>query len=796
LTHPRRLALAWAFIVCLLVGHNAWLWIGQRIAPDTDILALLPIEKQDPVLQQSFTHMVDSAQQRVVVLVGARDWAAAGRAADAYRTALAQADARAVLAFDAIGDDTQANWLASLQPHATLLIGSAQERQLHTHTAQVWADDALARLYNAFSGPRLGAFRDDPFGLFAGWAQERAGETPVRPRDGRLFVAGEGREYVLLTYTLTRPAFSLDAQDAAVPLLDGAAAAARRAVPDADVISAGVVLHAAAAGRQASREIHTIGVGSVLGIVLLTWLTFRSLRPIGLTLLAIGVGFLGALSVCWLLFGQIHLLTLVFGASLIGVAQDYGIYFLCHRLRADPALDSPALLRRLLPGLGLTLLAAVIGYLGLALTPFPGLRHMAVFSALGLVFAWLTVVCWFPMLISARTLKAGPLARHYRALVAHWPRFSRTPLSLGVLLALAAISVAGWWQLKTNDDIRSLQSSPAQLVQDQIKLGKLLDAPSPVQYYLVRGDSNEQVLQREEALKRRLDPLIGAGHLAGYQALSNWVPSQQAQAARLALVEAKLLAVGGPLSLLADAIEEGPEWAAATAAHLRSQGAPMRVDAFLHSAAAAPWRHLWLGEIAAHGQPAAGKTVASIVAVRGLRYASLPVLARAADGLAGTQWVDKVGGISQVLGSYRANMGWVVLGAYLVVFAVLLPRYRRRTWRVLAPTALASVLTIALLGLFGQPFQLFHVLALMLLLGVGVDYGIFMQEDAAEGDDAAWLAVALSAASTILGFGLLALSGTPALRAFGLTMLLGAALVWLFAPAFSVTKEGKHATPL
>jgi predicted exporter len=58
------------------------------------------------------------------------------------------------------------------------------------------------------------------------------------------------------------------------------------------------------------------------------------------------------------------LLTLVFGASLIGVAQDYGIYFLCNRLAADPKLDSSTLLKRLMPGLSLTLLAAVIGYMG------------------------------------------------------------------------------------------------------------------------------------------------------------------------------------------------------------------------------------------------------------------------------------------------------------------------------------------------------------------------------------------------------------------------------------------------
>jgi predicted exporter len=782
----RRLALAWALVVCLLLGHNAWLWLGQRITPDTDILALLPAEQRDPVLQQSFTHMVDSAQQRVVVLVGAGQWDEAVRAAQAFRTALAPH--AGVIALDAASGEAQAGWLASLQPHATLLVSAEQERQLRAQPQRFWVDAALARLYSAFSGPRLGAFRDDPFGLFAGWAQERAGETPVRPRDGELFVAGEGREYVLLTFTLAQSAFSLANQDAVVPLLESASQEARRAVPSAEVIKAGVVLHAAAAGRQASHEIHTIGVGSMLGIVLLTWLTFRSLRPVSLTVLAIGVGFLGALSVCWLLFGRIHLLTLVFGASLIGVAQDYGIYFLCHRLGADPALDSPRLLRRLLPGLGLTLLAAVIGYMGLALTPFPGLRHMAVFSGLGLVFAWLTVVCWFPALSHGRTLRAGRLARRYGAMLKRWPRVSGGALPLLTVALLGGVAVLGLMRLQVNDDIRSLQSSPPELVRDQIKLGKLLDAPSPVQYYLVRGASGEQVLQREEALKRRLDALVAKGDIGGYQAMSNWVPSLQAQAARLKLVEDKLLAANGPLAALAQEIGEDAGWAAEAGAHLRGTARPMQVEAFLETPAAEPWRHLWIG------QTDSGH--ASIVALRGMRYAAIPQLARAADGLEGVQWVDKVGGISSVLGAYRAYMGWVVLGAYALVFAVLLPRYRGRTWRVLAPTAAASILSLALLGFTGQSLQLFHVLALMLLLGVGVDYGIFLQEDSGHGEDAPWLAVGLSAASTILSFGLLALSGTPALRAFGLTMLAGTALVWLIAPCFIVTKEKFHASPV
>ncbi|WP_334131654.1 hypothetical protein, partial [Silanimonas lenta] len=70
----------------------------------------------------------------------------------------------------------------------------------------------------------------------------------------------------------------------------------------------------------------------------------------------------------------------------------------------------------------------------------------------------------------------------------------------------------------------------------------------------------------------------------------------------------------------------------------------------------------------------------------------------------------------------------------------------------------------------------------MLLLGVGIDYGIFLLEH--QDDGASWLAVSLGAASTLLAFGLLALSQTPALHGFGLTMLVGVGAVWALSPLF------------
>jgi predicted exporter len=781
------MALMWALAVALLLAHNGYLWLVKGVVPDTDILALLPVEQRDPVLQQAFTHMVDAAQQRVIVLVGAADWEHARAAADAYNGVLSKHPALLQTGVQ-LSAQNQQDWLAPSQQMRLSLLTPAQQTTLREQAPKYWADTALQQLYSPFSGPKLGAWQDDPFGLFSGWVQARAQETPVRPRDGYLFVEEKGRPYIVLLMNLQQPAFSMATQQAVLPLLEQAGKAARQAVPAVELISAGVVLHAGAGSAQASREMSTIGIGSLLGIVLLMWLTFGSLRPIALIMLSIGIGCMAAFSLCWMIFGQVHLLTLVFGASLIGVAQDYGIYFLCSRVSVDRSLGSWQLLRRLLPGLALTLAAAVIGYIGLALTPFPGLRQMALFSVLGLVFAWLTVIFWFPALLTANTLKSSSFAAWVGQTRRHWPLLGLNRASALAALLFGILAAAGISRLTVNDDIRSLQTPPKALLADQIKLGKLLDAPTPVQFYLVRGASAEQVLQREEALKQRLEPLIAKHLIGGYQAMSNWVPSMREQAANRALVTQALLAADGPLQTLAAQLGEDDAWVAqmrgrALGAANANGGHDLTPAEFLKSAASEPSRHLWLGKV--EGKGGQGSVYASIVALRGLdNYGNLPILKQAAAQLDGVSWVDKVSEISSVLAHYRQYMGWVLLGAYAAIYLLLFTRYRSAAWRVLTPPAVASIATLAMLGLLGQPLQLFHVLALMLILGLGVDYGIFLQEQNMQRDRFAWLTVGLSAASALLSFGLLALSGTPPLHAFGCTMLIGIAIVWLIAPCF------------
>ena len=777
----------WAGVAGLLLAHNLYLWLGARLATDSDILALLPVENRDPVLEKAFSHMVGSAQQRLIVLIGADDWDHAVRAADRYLEALAPS--KDLLTPDReLSPRLEQDWLALFDKHRLVLMTPNDEQALRDRDKQYWVDAALTKLYSPVGGIKAGAWQDDPFGLFGAWLQARAQETPVRPRDGRLFVSDGARVYVVLPFLVRVPAFSMAAQEALAPLLEAARQAARRADSRADVIAAGIVLYAGAAAAQAKWELSTIGIGSLLGIVALIWLTFRSLKPIVLIMLSVGIGCLGALSICALVFERIHLLTLVFGASLIGGAQDYGTYFLCHRLGADGQLDSRRLLRRLLPSLTLALITTVAGYLALALTPFPGLRQMAVFSALGLVFAWLTVIFWFPALAGgSERAGSGPLVRWCAASLERWPRLDLrrlTPATLASLGLFGALAAFGFARLQAQDDVRLLQNPPKQLIDEQIRLSRLLDAPAPAQFFVVRGESAEAVLRREEILKQRLDGLVQEKTITGYQAVSNWVPSLATQEARRALVDERLLGGNGALAGLAKRIGADDLWIAAARQRLSGYAAKLTPEEFLSASAGAPARHLWLG-------PVAGG-FAGIVGLRGVSAQSLPRLSQAGSGLQGVQWLDQVGAISEVLARYRKYMSWVALFSYLAVYALLYPRYRAATWRVIAPTALASITALALLGWTGQGLQLFHVLALMLLLGVGVDYGIFLQEEPSRRDSIAWLAVVLSALGTILSFGLLGLSRTPALQAFGVTMLVGTTTVWFLAPCFAVGKEKEN----
>jgi predicted exporter len=752
----RVFSMAWTVLVVALLAHQAWLWSGH-LKVDTDVLALLPRGERDDVAQAAMQRLADAASRRVVVLVGAPDVETGERAAKAYLAALGPA-AHVV---DESTDQATAALIAAFAPHRDGLLTPGDRAFLNTASPQLLTARAQALLHQPV-GQRVGAWREDPLDLLPHFLQARALGTRVRPRDGHLWVDDGATQWRVVQLESAAPAFSFDGSRRLEPALAAAAAKAREAGA-VQVVSAGVPRFAESAAAQASQEVSTVGLGSLLAILIVMWLAFRSLRPLVLMAVTVALGVAAGLSACVLVFGRVHLITLVFGASLVGVAEDYGLHYFANR-QATPTVGRAELLWHHLPGLSLALATSIAGYLMLGLAPFPGLRQVALFSAVGLAGAFLGAVAWFPWL-DRGPVRQTAFSKVWSATRSKWP-VVRGARAVVATVALLTFIVLGLTRLQVDDDVRELSSAPAGLIDEQVQVSKLMGLPSPAQFFVVRGPNETAVLEREEALRAQLDGLVERGVLDGYEAVSAWVPSVKRQQEDRVLAQAARQTIEREL---ADDLEAEP--AAALPAWQ-----PLTVAPVLKTPLGAQLGALWID--AAHGGPA------SIVMLRGLGRAGLAPVAALGNEAAGVRFANRTGELSALLGRSRQGMLWLLIAGYALVFFALAVRFRSRAWRALAPTLLASLLAVAVVGVTGEKLQLFHVLALWLLLGMGVDYGIFLLEHPSRQAGAAWLAVGLGAVSTLLSFGLLALSATPAIHAFGVAMAVGIGSVWALSPLF------------
>ncbi|PZE14846.1 MULTISPECIES: MMPL family transporter [Pseudomonas] len=756
-----------------LLALAAWQWRnGPPVA--ADMLALLPQGAGDAWVQRAEQRMQEPLNREVLLLVGHTD---AGRAqALARRIAERwQQEPR----FERVHWSLQADLPAlrqQLRDNRLALLPRADRALLEQEPGRFIAQRA-ERLFDPFSAVALVPTESDWLGL-AGLAQKAlvpASRVQADLASGALQVQDGDTTWVLLRARTRDGAFDMQAP----PWLAGEVAGARRQV-EADggrLLAASGLLHAAAGQAKAAREISLIGGGASLGTLLLMLLVFRRPRTL-LSLLPVGLALGAGCSACVLVFGEINALTLVLGASLTGVAADYPLHYLSKSWTGQPWRAWQAV-RDTLPGLSLSLGTNLIGYLALAFTPFPALTQIAVFSAAGLVTAYLCSVCLLPALLGNLRLTPprAPLHLAERLLEGRERLLARTG-SLPWLLALLAFSAAGLWQVQLQNDLRQWLGAEPRLLDEAREIARLTGLQPTSQFFLVRGDSQEQMLQRQAELAERLDRAVADGNLQGYRALSQLVPpGTERQALRDALARLPqhwqpLLELGIPAQALENEI-----------AQLRTQ--PVQdLDTALAGTLGEAWRPLWLG-VDAQGR------AAGIVSLQGL--ASPMLMADAAEGLEGVQLVDRIGELNRLFAATQLSAAELKLASCLAILLLLcIPFGFGGSLRIVALPLLAALAALACLGWLGQPLTLFSLFGLLLVTAIGVDYAILMRE-AVGGAAVSLLGTLLSGLTSWLSFGLLLLSQTPAIANFGLTISLGLFFCFLLAPwAQAAQPHGKE----
>ncbi|UML94115.1 MMPL family transporter [Shewanella xiamenensis] len=805
----------WRFAIwlCLMLAASLWtlqLWQnGAKV--QSDILAMLPHLQQDALTARALEQVESTLADQVYLALIAEDEPQAIAAA----TLLMEQLKTQHTAFTDIrsADLQMGEALGQFYfPYRFKLLTAEQTEALSHDGLEHLIASATQQLYNAFSYANSQLLTQDPLLLYPDNLLALAPSSKLSASQGILLAHpqsvdtkqgvdnSEGVAAIVMAKG-TESAFNPNAQLRQQAALAQALNAVSAQYPSIQVLQAGALFHAIEATNTAKNEISVLGLASLLGVVLLVWLAFRSVMPLLLAIVTISSGLLLAVTFTLSVFGELHLLTLVFGTSLIGIAIDYSFHFYCERL-SDHERGAQATVAYIFPTVSLAFITSALAYVGIGLAPFPGMQQVAIFCASGLLGAYLTLVLAYPLLAGSK-LPSGErpltLAQAYLAKLTGFSNKLVSPWGLSLFaLVLAGVCLLGISKLNVDDDIRHLQQSPASVTEPEDKLRKLLSGGTDNQFLLVRASSEEALLQRLEALSPQLDAAIKQQELGNYVSLSRYLPSKQKQDAAYQLqgeiYQSQLTTVLSHIGLdesLAPNL---------SAAYLGAKDSYITPADFFELGFGKQLAPLWLAPLGlaplehsteptanpdntqrgsdSHGAIVLLGGIEDIAALKA-RFAKDPQV----------QLIDKVADISTLMGHYRL-LTLKLLGLALVIALLLfsLSFGLKKATVVVAVPALAAVLTLAILGLVGSPLSLFHALALILVFGIGIDYSLFFASAAQHGK-AVMMAVFMSACSTLLAFGLLAFSQTQAIHYFGLTLSLGIGFTFVLSPLILTTSQ-------
>ncbi|KAI2672855.1 MMPL family transporter [Pseudomonas sp. TNT3] len=762
LPNERRLPTFFLILLLAVLALAGWQW---RDGPplSANLMELVPGTAPDALELRAEQRMQEPLNREMLVLVGHTDRQQA--------VAMAQKLGEQWQA-SGLFEKVQWNLQADLPALRTQLLQgrlamlSAEDRQQLIEHPDAFIQQRVQALFDPFTGFTLVPSQDDWLGLTGRIqnSQPQHGAVQLDIGSGALIADADGKSWVLLRARTTGNAFDLKLPLQVAELLQTSREEAAQA--DVQLLAASGLLYAANGQQQATREMTWVGGGATVGILLLLLLAFRRWRVV-LAFVPVLVGMLFGAVACVALFGHMHVMTLVLGSSLIGVAVDYPLHYLSKSWSLKPWHSWPAL-RLTLPGLTLSLITSCIGYLALAWTPFPALTQIAVFSAAGLLGAYLSAVCLLPALLKGVDLRPAQwpltvseyLLKLREALLKH----ASTPVLLALLIAFC---VGGLLKLDSKNDIRQWVGAPQQLTDEAQAIARITGYQPTSQFFLVRATNQEELLERQTALSDRLDQLVNLEKLQGYLSLNQLVsqPSEQLQVRealqKLAQFWQPLLDLGVPAEALHAEVT-------------KLQALPTQdIDAALAGPLAEPYRPLWLG-------PTDDGGVAAMVSLQGLNNPAL--LQIQARDLPGVELVDRLGELNSVFAATQISAAELKLAScVLIVLVLILPFGLGGALRIVALPLLAALCSLASLGWLGQPLTLFSLFGLLLVTAISVDYAILMREQVG-GAAVSLLGTLLAALTTWLSFGLLAVSSTPAVSNFGLSVSLGLAFSFMLAP--------------
>ncbi len=583
-----------------------------------------------------------------------------------------------------------------------------------------------------------------------------------------VFVSQDGRRSLLLAM-LRGDVANLDAQQLAIDFISSSFD--KLAGNSLRLRMSGPVVIAVNTRNAIRSDVQVLSILATVLVIIFLFFAFRSWQAVLLSAIPLLTGIVVGIATVSLYFGSIHGITMAFGSTLIGVAVDYPMHFFSHLVVKGGTVQQR--FARIWPTLRLGVLTSIVGFSVLIFSSYPGLVQLGIFSVAGLGAAALTTRWVLPMLMNdsfvlPQTMPA--VQEVFLQFASYLPRLKKG----FIVLVIAALG----WMLYQGESIWEdalVKLSPVSEQQLQLdrQLRQDLNTLNANHMLLLLADSREQVLQRVEALEIRLKQWRQSGALKDYSSIASLLPSRSVQAQRLsdlpgpAQLEIALRQALTGLALRPDIFQSFLH-----EVERARQQAPLELEDYYNTPLNERVRTL----LFQYGR----QWVAPVLLYGETMPASLIAMARNDPEMLFIALREETTGMMR---GYRHRALWLLsVGALLILVMLFLGlRSLPEALRVLSVPVAVVLIDAALIVLLQGGLTLFHLIALLLVVGLGLDYTLFFNRLRRHEHEwqSTFPALWKSWLTTVLVFGSLNLSSAPVLKAIGLTVGVGVSLCFI-----------------
>ena len=500
---------------------------------------------------------------------------------------------------------------------------------------------------------------------------------------------------------------------------------------------------------------------SSLSMIILFFLFLKNWRAGFILLISFASFAIALVGVSWI-YQTVSAITIGFGSVLLGLSDDLSLHVYFALRRRDREHDASLIVSEVSRPVLFGGLIVICSLALLLLSDLPGQRQLGTFSIIGVISSLVFTLILLPQMMEASSSYKG---RTKNIILIHG-KVSRPLIVICIWIFLLLSCIWYGRQISFNGDLNKLNFRSDELINTEAYLKKTWGDVRNKSMIFSEGDDLQSALEVNDRLFRYLSLKSDGSSIVSIAPI---LPSVKTQKANISAwnsfwaenkkeVETLLEKEGNPLGFTDDAFE--PFYKSMEASpdmilpdDIKKTGLSALMDSLVIS---------YGGKIRVLTLAPDTVEIKNLVTgpdcPEGVRFVSQNYFGEIIRKTVGSDFIR------------------FIFGALLVILVLLIPLFRdfKKVLLSMVPVATGIIFMFGIMGFFDISFNIFNVISSILIIGLGIDYGIFMvcrcSEDYEHDTDTA---VLLSGLTTITGFGALVFAQHPALYSIGLTVLLG-----------------------